>query len=136
MWSFDYTGEYEEKLSGFEIRNPELRKLLDALVEVYGELEEADFSSLCKAMEQRGLQEQVNALWEVQMLKTQKTDELKLRDEINTKIIEVQLQQLESEMRECLRVIETAEAFPDEVYKRYEILKKEKEQLLNEQEAI
>ena len=87
-------------------------------------------------MKQRGLLEQVNTLWEVQMLKTQKADELKLRDEINTKIVEVQLQQLEAEIKECLRQIETAEAFPDEIYKRYESLKKEKEQLLNAEEAI
>lgn len=128
--------EYEEKLSGFEIKNPGLRKLFDTLVEVSSELEEADFSSLCEAMKQRGLLEQVNTLWEVQMLKTQKADELKLRDEINTKIVEVQLQQLEAEIKECLRQIETAEAFPDEIYKRYESLKKEKEQLLNAEEAI
>lgn len=128
--------EYEEKLSGFEIKNPGLRKLFDTLVEVSSELEEADFSSLCEAMKQRGLLEQVNTLWEVQMLKTQKADELKLRDEINTKIVEVQLQQLEAEIKECLRQIETAEVFPDEVYKRYESLKKEKEQLLNAEEAI
>ena len=87
-------------------------------------------------MKQRGLLEQVNTLWEVQMLKTQKADVLKLRDEINTKIVEVQLQQLEAEIKECLRQIETAEVFPDEVYKRYESLKKEKEQLLNAEEAI
>ena len=128
--------EYEEKLSGFEIKNPGLRKLFDTLVEVSSELEEADFSSLCEAMKQRGLLEQVNTLWEVQMLKTQKADVLKLRDEINTKIVEVQLQQLEAEIKECLRQIETAEVFPDEVYKRYESLKKEKEQLLNAEEAI
>lgn len=128
--------EYEEKLSGFEIKNPGLRKLFDTLVEVSSELEEADFSSLCEAMKQRGLLEQVNTLWEVQMLKTQKADELKLRDEINTKIVEVQLQQLEVEIKECLRQIEMAEVFPDEVYKRYESLKKEKEQLLNAEEAI
>lgn len=128
--------EYEEKLSGFEIKNPGLRRLFDTLVEVSSELEEADFSSLCEAMKQRGLLEQVNTLWEVQMLKTQKADELKLRDEINTKIVEVQLQQLEAEIKECLRQIETAEIFPDEVYKRYESLKKEKEQLLNAEEAI
>ena len=46
------------------------------------------------------------------------------------------MQQLEAEIKECLRQIETAEVFPDEVYKRYESLKKEKEQLLNAEEAI
>ena len=55
----------------------------------------------------------------------------KLRAEINTKIAEVQLNQLESEIKECLRIMQTSESFPEEVYNRYETLKKEKISLLN-----
>ena len=128
--------EYEEKLSTFEIKNPELKKLFDALVEIAAELENADFASMMEVLSQKGCGDTLKNLWEVQMLKTQKADELKLRDEIKMKIIEVQLQQLEAEIRECLRLLETADAFSDEVYKRYESLKKEKEQLLNEQDAV
>ena len=70
------------------------------------------------------------------MFKSQKADALKLRDEINTKIVEVQLQQLDNEIRECLRIMETSADFLEEEYKRYENLKKEKEALINSQEML
>ena len=85
---------------------------------------------------ERGLKTEIEALWEVKMFKSQKADALKLRDEINTKIVEVQLQQLDNEIRECLRIMETSADFLEEEYKRYENLKKEKEALINSQEML
>lgn len=66
------------------------------------------------------------------MLRMQKPPVLKLREEINTKIAEVQLKMLDNEMKECLKEIDNAPSFPDEVFKRYESLKKEKETILQE----
>ena len=54
-----------------------------------------------------------------------------LRREIDTKILEVQLKQLDDEIKECLVLIESAESFPDDVYERYQSLKNEKQTLLN-----
>lgn len=125
--------EYEERMSCFEIKNPGLRKLLDCLVEIANDRDDLDCTIVDEQMTQKGLDKEKENLWEVQMLKHQNLQALNLREEIDTKIIEVQLKQLEAEMRECLRVIETAESFQDEVYKRYESLKKEKAELLASQ---
>ena len=60
----------------------------------------------------------------------------RLREEINTRIAEVQLNQLENEIKECLRIMQTSESFPEEVYNHYETLKKEKNSLLNSHTII
>lgn len=125
--------EYEEKLAGFEIRNAGLKKLLDTLVEVANDNAELTFDFLDEQLNLKGLEKEKNLLWEVQMLRHQNHHLLKLREEIDTKIIEVQLKQIEAEMRECMRVIDTAVSFQDEVFKRYESLQKEKALLLESQ---
>lgn len=126
--------EYEEKIAEFEIKNVGLRKLFDTLVDVATDLENPDVNIITNLLCERGLKAEIEALWEVKMLKSQKADVLKLRDEINTKILEVQLQQLDNEIRECLRIMETSTDFSEEEYKRYESLKKEKEVLISSQE--
>jgi len=128
--------EYEEKIAGFEIKNAGLRKLFDVLVEVATDLENPDMNMVADLLCERGLKTDIEALWEVKMLKSQKADVLKLRDEINTKIVEVQLQQLDTEIRECLRIMETSSEFMEEEYKRYESLKKEKEVLISSQDPL
>lgn len=128
--------EYEEKIAGFEIKNAGQRKLFDTLVEVATDLENPDMNMVADLLCERGFKAEIEALWEVKMLKSQKADVLKLRDEINTKILEVQLQQLDKEIRECLRIMETSTDFSEEEYKRYESLKKEKEVLINSQETL
>ncbi len=132
----DLIAEYEEKIAGFEIKNPSIRKLFDALVDMAPDLDNPDMEKVVSLLNERGLKNEVANLWEVKMLKSQKADVLKLRDEINMKIVEVQLQQLDSEIRECLRLIETAKDFSEEEYKRYESLKKEKEALISAQEML
>ena len=128
--------EYEEKIAGFEIKNAGLHKLFEVLVEIATDLENPDMDTVASLMCERGLKSEVEALWEVKMLKSQKADILKLRDEINTKIIEVQLQQLDNEIRECLRIMETSADFSEEEYKRYEKLKKEKEVIISSQDSF
>ena len=40
------------------------------------------------------------------------------------------------EIKECLRQIDTAKDFPDEIFKQYETLKKEKETLIASQDLF
>ena len=54
-----------------------------------------------------------------------------MRRDIDTKMLEVQVRVLEDEIKECLNTIETSESFPDDVYERYQALKKEKQALLD-----
>ena len=74
----------------------------------------------------------VSSLWELKMLKQQNHFITKVREEIHNKILEMQLGQIEKDIKECLRAMETAESFSDDVYERYEMLKKDRQALLNE----
>lgn len=124
--------EYEEKMADFEIKDTKLRALFDALVQISTDEPEADCDKVLECLKNGGQGSKVGSLWEFKMLRMQKPPVLKLREEINTKIAEVQLKMLDNEMKECLKEIEDAPSFPDEVFKRYESLKKEKEAILQE----
>ena len=124
--------EYEEKMADFEIKDTKLRALFDELVQISTDDPEADCDKVLECLKNSGQGSEVESLWEFKMLRMQKTPVLKLREEINTKIAEVQLKMLDNEIKECLKEIENAPSFPDEVFKRYESLKKEKEAILQE----
>lgn len=128
-------GEYEEKAGMFEIRDESLKQLLEKMAEIYHQQEPADSGALYETLQSEGFSGYIDRLWEVRMLKQQNPDLRKLRSDIDNKILEMQLRQLENEIKECLRTIETAESFPDETYQRYQMLKKEREILLSERHA-
>lgn len=123
--------EYEEKMSSFEINNQRLHSLFDTMVEVYHDGEKMSFEEMQKKIIEKGFAKDLNGLWELEMFQQQKPIISKLREEIDAKIIDVQSKLLENEIRECMRIMEISESFPDEVYKRYESLKKEKDALQN-----
>lgn len=129
----ELVAEYEEKMSFFDFNNQRLRAMYDQMSEICSENEQITFAEMYKSLEERGFAKDLAELWELNMFKQQNPYLPKIRSEIDTKIIEVQLKQLENEIRECLRVIQTSESFPEDVYKHYESLKKEKEALLDTQ---
>lgn len=128
--------EYEEKLSYFDFKDEKLRRLFDVLVEISAEENDIDCEKVVEALKQRNMEKEVAELWEFKMLRQLKPVPMKLRNEINNKIAEVQLKQIENEMKECLKEIEKASEFPEEVYKKYESLKKERENLLLEVDKL
>lgn len=131
LYAPELIAEYEEQISMFDIRNSRLRAMLDIIFETSHNNEAPTAIQVRQDLEQAGFDREVKNLWELQMLSQQKPYPAKLRTEINTKIAEVQLNQLENEIKECLRIMQTSESFPEEVYNRYETLKKEKLSLLN-----
>lgn len=133
MYYPELIAEYEEKMSMFEFPNSSLQTFFDKMVEIYNDNPEFDKAKMLEAMESNGFGKELNSLWELKMFRQQNPYITKIREEIDMKIVEVQLRQLENEIRECLRVIETSESFPEEVYQQYESLKKEKDALLNTQ---
>lgn len=125
-------GEYEEKIGMFEIKNAELRDLLEKMVNIYHDHDNLDSAALSELLSDPESRKFLNNLWEVRMIKQQDMYLPKLRSEIDNTILEMQLLQLENDIKECLRSIETSESFPQEIYERYEMLKKERQLLLNE----
>ena len=126
--------EYEEKISMFSMPNQDLQNLWNALCDAFESAEDTENLTSDKLQEmliERQVSKIVSSLWELKMFLVQKPMINQLRREIDTKILEVQLKQLDDEIKECLVLIESAESFPDDVYERYQSLKNEKQTLLN-----
>ncbi|NCA95748.1 MAG: DNA primase, partial [Methanomicrobia archaeon] len=124
--------EYEERLFNFEIKNERLKGLYEAILDLVREDETLQESeALIAALENRGFAKDVKELLEFKMMRRQNSDILKMRGNLDARIVEEQLCQLDLEIKECLRQIENSESFPEEIYNRYESLKKERETLLN-----
>ncbi len=126
--------EYEEKIFNFNIKNQQLNSLLENIFEINQEEKIEDFSVMIDKLKERGLQKSVDELLEFKMLKIQNPNDVRMRENLDLRILESQLKQLDIEIKECLRVMENSESLSDEVYKRYESLKKEKENLLATQD--
>ena len=125
-------GEFEEKVGMFEIGNAELSMFWEKMADISREHEQLDAETLWRKLASAGLDKIASSLWELKMLKQQKPFINKLREEINNKILEMQLGQIEKDIKECLRIMENSESFPDDVYERCEMLKKDREMLLRE----
>ena len=126
--------EYEEKISMFSMPNQDLQNLWNALCDAFESAEDTENLTSDKLQDmlvERQVSKIVSSLWELKMFLVQKPMINQLRREIDTKILEVQLKQLDDEIKECLVLIESAESFPDDVYERYQSLKNEKQTLLN-----
>ncbi len=125
-------GEFEEKVGMFEIGNAELSMFWEKMADISREHEQLDAETLWRELASAGLDKIASSLWELKMLKQQKPFINKLREEINNKILEMQLGQIEKDIKECLRIMENSESFPDDFYERCEMLKKDREMLLRE----
>ena len=68
------------------------------------------------------------------MLRQQNPNDVRMRENIDLRIVESQLCQLDSEIKDCLRQLQNSESFSEEAYKRYESLKKARESLINSQD--
>lgn len=125
--------EYEEKLLNFAVNNPDLRHILDAVFEIAHDEAPETFADMMAALKTRNLEQKAEALLEFKMIRLQNPNDVRMRENIDGRIVESQLKQIEAEIKECLRVMQTSESLSDEIYKRYESLKKERESLINSQ---
>ncbi len=128
--------EYEERLAALEIRNSRLKQIMDCLFDIVHEEENGCSSAdLLEKISAQGLEKDIKDLLEFKMLRRQNPTVIDMRVNLDRRLLEEQLGQLESEIRECLRQIEVSDSFPEEVYQRYQSLKKEREALLEGQEV-
>ena len=131
LYAPELVAEYEEQISMFDISNQRLRNMVDIIFDTSHNNDDLTTEKLEKTLNELGYERELVNLWELAMFRQQKPYITKLRAEINTKIAEVQLNQLDNEIKECLRIMQVSESFPEEVYNKYESLKKEKISLLN-----
>ena len=122
--------EYEERLLSFEIKNPDLKSLYETILDIVhdeGDITEVDI--LREKLVERGQADNIKKWVETAGIMKQNPDIIKMRTNLDERIVEVQLLQLEGEIRECVRQIQT-ESFNDELFSRYESLKNERDALL------
>lgn len=128
--------EYEERLFNFTIKDSRLKALFEAVTEIVRDdpelKDEAELAAKLDAKEDLG---DWKRLVDVHILKKQCPDIIKMRKDLDERIIEVQLRQLEADIRESKRLLESG-SFSDEDYKRYEMLRKERDMLLAENDGF
>jgi len=126
--------EYEEKLLDFQIKSDRLRRLYEYLLELAHEGVEIETSeALQHILCDKGFDEELKNRVDLKMLFKQCPDIMLMRKNLDDRIVEVQLRQLEMDIRECMRQMQTGDSFSEETFSRYESLKKEREALLASQ---
>ena len=135
----ELVAEYEEKMSMFAMPNPQLQKLFEAMAEVYaarGEEEGFDSAGMREALSALGFGKDLAALWELKMFCLQKPLQNTLRHEIETKMLEVQVRQLDAEIKEYMNKLANSDHFSEEEYQYYQNLKKERQALIDSGSAV
>ena len=128
--------EYEERLLDFRIKDIGLQHLYDAISEIVRDGSDIiEESELIFKLEERGLKDILLKMTDIRMLKRQCPDIIKMRKELEERIIEVQLRRLETDIRECKNILESGN-FSEGEYRRFEALKKERDALLQENEGF
>lgn len=127
--------EYEERLLGFSVKDETLKSLYEKILDIIREnpeiKDELELANVLDEVNCGDWRKQVD----VRILKKQCPDIIVMRKDLDERIIEVQLRQLEADIRECKRILESGN-FSDEDYQRYEGLKKERDVLLSENEIF
>ena len=125
-------GEFEEKIGMFAIRDTGLNVFWEKLCDISHDFDHISAEDLWEELKKQGLDKFALSLWELKMLKQQNLGILRLREELNNKILEMQLGQIEKEIKECVFKMENSESFADELYEKLENLKKDRQNLLAE----
>ena len=110
--------EYEERLLNFVVKDPNLKKLYETILDIVHEEPEIKTED---ELGQRLDEKYGDAKWrqqvDLRILKKQCPDIIKIRKDLDERIIEVQLKQLDADIRECKRILESGN-FDDEDYRR------------------
>lgn len=120
---------YEKRLNEFEFGNSVMAKILAEILNIYEE-EGIQESNIIQEKLKLNFPSQIAELWQIDMLKKQNPSIPEMRIEIDNCLISIQLKQLDIEINECSTLIKNQPDNFDELYKKYENLKKERNRLL------
>ena len=128
--------EYEERLVDFTVKDIKLRDLYERILEIIHDSPEIkEEVELATKLDDCYNDVSWRKFVDLRILKKQCPDIIKMRKDLNERIIEVQLKQLETDIKECKRILETGN-FNDDDYRRFESLKKERDMLIKENEVL
>ena len=119
-------------MTGFEIKSQSLKELLDLMFEAAHETDKTlTTKDMQNFLEEKGKAQEAQNLLEIRMMLKQNHDVVTMRKNLDVRIAESQLKQLDAEINECLAKLESNDGFSEELYHRYQSLKKEREVLIN-----
>ena len=121
--------KYEEKLTAFEINDSKMAKILAEIMEIHQEDEHLDSERLIEKLKLNFAAE-IGDLWEINMYKSQKSTLPSLKSEIDNGLLEIQLKQIDSELKECTSLMAKQPENSTEIYNRYQQLVTERNNLI------
>lgn len=122
-------GRYEEKLTLFEIDQTLTAKILTEIIEIYQSDSNLDSDILLEKLK-LNFAAQMDELWELNMYKMQKTSIFDVRTELDNGLIEIQLKQIDNDIKECITLMKNPAIDSESTYARYQQLIKERNKLL------
>lgn len=120
---------YEEQLASFEIGNSKMAKILNEIIEINQETENLDSEMLIEKLK-LNFNSEIENLWELNMYKIQKMEPIDLKHEIDESLKEIQLKQIDSDIKECITLIKNNPSNSEETYERYQKLLAEKSKFI------
>lgn len=126
-------GQYEERLSSFEIGHSAMAKILLDIIEIHQEEEHLDSDILLEKVKLNFIGE-IGDLWELNMYRQQKLSMSELNAQINNSLTVIQLKQIDADIKECMNLMQNQPTDLEEINSRYQQLIKERNALILSQE--
>lgn len=126
---------YGERLSSFDTGKSAIAKVLSEIIEIVQEEPKIDSDILVEKLNLNFAKE-IAELWEYNMYKMQKTDLPELKAEINDSLKEIQLKQIDTEIKECTKLMKSQPENSEEIYSRYKQLIAERNKFLTTDEIL
>ncbi len=126
---------YGEQLSDFDIGKTVIAKILSEIIEIMQEENQTDSDVLVEKL-RLNFAKEIDELWEFNMYKLQRTDWTDLKKEIDDGLKEIQLKQIDTELRECSALLKNQPENAEEIYARYKQLVAERNKFLTSDELI
>lgn len=122
-------GDYEEQIYYDDIKNENLKNLLQTMADIYNAAETPlTGDELCEELVKQAPNSPVKTLWELGMLKKQNPFINDLRKNIEKSLSEIKLRGMEEEIKKL--TAEVCQNFNEETYARLTELKKERDAIL------
>lgn len=123
--------EWEEKMLSFSIKDNSLHDLYNQLLDLARNNPEVNDETQLETLLNNRIGNDWRKMIDTRIIKKQCPDIAAMRSQLHQRIIEVQLRQLESDIREAKNKLESGN-FSEDDFNRYEALKKERDSLLDE----
>ena len=120
---------YGEQLADFDIGKSPFAKILSEIIEIMQEDNSLDSDILVEKL-RLNFSKEIDDLWEFNMYKMQKTDLPELKTEISNSLKEIQLKQIDTEIKECTSLLKNQQGNTEEIYARYKQLIVERNKFL------